>query len=438
MKTILAALILYIICFFTIIPAYADVIVLDDGRTLEGKIIKETEERITLKVKYGEIEILKHKISAIRRCPTAYEEYEEKAKEVEKTAQAHYDLAKWCEEKELGPKAKKHYLKALEIDPTFTPAGKALGYEKVEEKWLSPDDAKKAKGLVKFEGRWIKKEEKEKIVAGRDEKKQKELREKYEVGERFFVAQRTNLVLVTDLPEKKRKELINAAGALHDAIKKRFGKLFRKERDWPLVIFAFEKRDDFKERVKKDGLEDAVECHGYYSGKNKRSYIFECTSPDTVHMLLHEFTHQIYVERMLKGGARSQAWIFEGLAEYYEGHDLEEGGLCKAKPHRINCYRAKQLAKNDKLFPIEDMIKADQLTELFEEYDTEECFDAYAQAWAFVYYLLEGDKGKHRSKFMRFMKKDLQGEGTPEEFKKIFGSDLDKFKSSLAKYLKGL
>lgn len=437
MKTLLTALILYIICFCAAAALYADVIVLKNGNEIEGKIIGETEDRVVLKTSYGQIELAKSQITEIRRAPTAFEEYEKKAKEVEKTAQAHYDLAKWCEGKELRKEAMKHYGKALEIDPAFAPAGQALGYEKVEGKWLSPDDAKIAKGLVKFEGKWVKKEEKEKIIDGRDEKKQKELRKEYEVGDKFFVAERTDLTLVTDLPEKKRKELIDAAGALHDAIKERFGKLFRKERDWPLVIFAFEKRDDFKERVKKDGLEDAVECHGYYSGKNKRSYIFECASPDTVHMLLHEFTHQIYVERMLKGGARSQAWIFEGLAEYYEGHDMEEGGLCKAKPHRINCYRAKQLAKKDTLFPMEEMIKADQLTELFEEYDTEECFDAYAQAWAFVYYLLEGDKGKHRPKFIRFMKKDLQGEGTPEEFKKVFGN-LDKFKNGLAKYLKGL
>jgi hypothetical protein len=418
---------------------YADVIVFRDGRTIEGKIIKETDERITLKVRYGEVEILRSKIAEIKRGPTAYEQYEKKAKKVESTAQAHYKLGLWCVEKELREEAKKHHRKALEIDPAFAPAGKALGYEKVEGKWLSPDEAKKARGLVKFEGKWIPKEERDQILAERDGKKQDELRKKYEVGPDFFIASRKNFILVANLPEKKRKKLLEAAGALYNSMKERFGTLFVKKHDWPLVIFAFGKRDDYKERVKKDGLDEAVECHGYYSGKKKRAYIFDCASPDLVHMLLHEFTHQIYVERMMKWGPgiRSRAWIFEGLAEYHEGHDVKDGKLGKPKPHQMNLYRAKAAAREGKLIPIEKVIEADQLTELFEEYNSEECYNTYAQVWAMAYYLLEGDKGRHKAKFERFMKKDLRGEGTPEEFKRIFGSDLAKFQGRLEKFLKG-
>ncbi len=417
----------------------ADVIVLRDGRSLEGKIIKETDETLTLRLKYGEVEISKSHIIEIRRGLTALDKYKKKAAKVENTAQAHYELGQWCAGKELREEAKKHYGKALEIDPSFSLAGKALGYEKAGGKWLPPDEAKKARGLVKFEGKWIPKEERDARLAERDGKKQEEFRKEYGVGPAFFVSKRKNFILVCNLPEKKRKELIEAAGALYAAHSERFKELFVKGRNWPLVIFAFSNREEYREWVKKEGLEKAVDCFGFYSGRKQRAYLFEGASPDVVHMLLHEFTHQIYVERMMERGARSNAWIFEGFAEFFEGHDIKDGRLGKSKPHITNRYTAKNAAKEGKLIPIEKMIAADQISELFGgEYSAQECYIAYAQAWAMVYYLLEGDGGKHRTKFMRFMKKDLRGEGTPEEFKRIFGSDLDKFQNRLKRFLKGL
>lgn len=418
---------------------WADVVVMKDGRELEGRIVGETDEAVTLRLRYGEVTVPRSRIAEIRRGPTPLDEYGEKAAAVADTAQSHCELAQWCDEKGLGEEAKHHYRKALEIDPSFTPAGRALGYKEVGGKWLSPDEAKKARGLVKFEGKWIPKEDRDNILAERDEAKQQELREQYGVGPEFHVAKRTCFVLVSDLPEKERGELVRAAGALYAAIEERFGECFVKDRDWPLVIYAFAERDGYRERVKADGVEKAQDSYGYYHGKKRSSYLFRCGSPSTVQMLLHEFTHQIYVERMMSRGARSHAWIFEGLAEYYEGHALKGDKLGAVTPHRINLAVARRAAREETLLPTEKLIETKDLSELFTGgYESEECRTAYAQAWAMVYYLLEADGGKHRQKFLRFMKKDLAGEGTPEEFKKVFGSDLGRFGEKVARFVKGL
>jgi len=421
--------------------AVADTVIFKDGRKLEGKIIKETETSVKLKVKYGEVDIPKSRIGEIKRGPTVLDEYEKKAASLEDSAKAHFELGKWCREKELDQEAKKHFRRALELDRTYSPAGEALGYEEVEGKWLSPEEAKKARGLVKFEGKWIEKEKHEQILAERDSKKQEELRKKYKVGPEFFIMTRSNCILVSDLILDERKRMLKVMEAVYGAIESRFKNLFIKKHDWPLLVFVFRNREDYKRRVKDDGLDGAVEAYGFYSGKHKTSYVFRWPSPSTESLLQHEFTHQVYVERMMipGPGIRAHAWIFEGVAEYYEGLEFKNGKLGKARPHRMNLGYARHAAKEGKLIPLEKMLEAEKLSDLFEgDYDSQECLTAYGQAWATVYYLLEGEGGKHRSKFERFLKKDLKGEGTLDEFKRIFGRDLDGFQKKLVDFINNL
>lgn len=415
----------------------ADVVVLKDGRKLEGKIVKETESTLTLRMKYGEVEYRLSQVASVERCPTAQEEYEKKAGEVEKTAGAHYRLGRWCARKGLHEEARKHYKRALEIDGSYTPAGRALRYEKVDGKWLPRAEAREARGLVKFEGKWITRQKRDKILLERDSVRQDQYRKEYDVGPEFFVMKRKAHVLVSDLPVEKRLKLLAAAAALYAAIERRFRRFFVKGRNDPMVVFAFSKREDYRKRVEKDGIDAALESFGYYSGPRRRVYLFECAVPTIVRMLQHECTHQIYVERMMERGVRSHHWIFEGLAEYYEGFDFNGEKLSEPRPHTVNLAEAKRAAKEGKLFPCEKMIETKDLSELFGgDFASEDCKMAYAQAWAMVYYLLEGDGGRHRSKFERFMKKDLKGKGEPSEFKKIFGSNLKKFQEKIVNFLK--
>ncbi len=422
-------------------PVFADAVVFRDGRKLEGKIVKETEESLTLRVKYGEVVVPKRDIASVERGPTALEEYRKKAAEAGETAKARYELGQWCRQKGLDEEAKKEYGKALEIDSSYAPAGKALGYEKVEGRWLSPDEAKRARGLVKFEGKWVSKEDRDGILAERDSKKQVELRKKYNVGPEFFVSERKVCVLITDLPEDERKKLLAAAQAVYADMKERFEKFFIKKHDWPLVTYAFGKRDDFRKRLKDDGIEEGAEAYGYYSGAKRTSYVFKCFSPTTERMLQHEFTHQVHIERMMKPGrsSRSRAWLFEGLAEFNEGRTFKDGKLGKPEPHHGNLAYARKALQDGNMIPLEKLLAAEKFTDLHgTDFNSEECFRAYGQAWALVYYLLEGDGGRHRTKFERFMKKDIEGEGSLEEFKRIFGSDLAKFQKNFEKFIRSL
>jgi hypothetical protein len=66
-------------------------------------------------------------------------EYTAKLAAAPQNAKGQYDLAKWCESKKLKAEATAAYQKAIELDPEFEPARKALGQRKVLGRWVSDE-----------------------------------------------------------------------------------------------------------------------------------------------------------------------------------------------------------------------------------------------------------------------------------------------------------
>jgi len=65
------------------------------------------------------------------------EQYEKKRLEAPQTARGQTDLGRWCERVKLREEAVKAYERAIEIDPDFADARKALGHKKVLGRWTS-------------------------------------------------------------------------------------------------------------------------------------------------------------------------------------------------------------------------------------------------------------------------------------------------------------
>jgi hypothetical protein len=57
------------VALLSISLAFADMVHLKDGRTLEGKIISETKDTITLKMALGEVSIKREEIKEIEKKP---------------------------------------------------------------------------------------------------------------------------------------------------------------------------------------------------------------------------------------------------------------------------------------------------------------------------------------------------------------------------------
>jgi len=151
----------------------ADVIRLRSGGTLEGELVpaEGDPDRVGVQTAASETPfvIRKVRIEAIEEEETPLDTYLERRSAIEsaaeETAQAHYELAVWCEGHELSGPARRHYKRAVEIDEEFGPAQEKLGRVYYNGEWMTYDALKEAQGLVQHEGKWVTPEERERLQA---------------------------------------------------------------------------------------------------------------------------------------------------------------------------------------------------------------------------------------------------------------------------------
>ncbi|MFH1421657.1 MAG: DUF1570 domain-containing protein [Planctomycetota bacterium] len=427
---------LFIFVFIIILfsSLQADTIVTIDKKRLEGKITSETSEEVTIQLKYGEIKIKKSDIVSIDKNKTVWEEYEERSKEIAGTAQAHYELGKWCQKKELLSDAKFEFKRALELDKDFEPAAKELKQIKVEgEGWVTEERAKELQGFVLHKGKWIKKEELDSEI----DKLQPQFRQEENLPENFYIIKRGNYIFCTETGKEKAKEMHTAAEALYEAVKNKFEKFLNEKEKEPLKILLFKNRDNYAKFTLEDGVEKAGTAYGYYSGTKKKAYLFENSSnPSTLEMLFHEGTHQIFVERMMPSGGSVTGWFFEGMAEYFEGADYKNNKLILGTIYRNNLMYFKEALEDGylKIWKIEPFLESKTITDFFPFYGTQECKLAYAEAWLLFYYFLHSENGKNFRNFLKYFEYETKGKGSIEIFKQIIEKDPNKFAEKVKAY----
>jgi hypothetical protein len=146
--------------------ALADTVYLDGGGILEGTIIDEDEDGIVLKCKYGEVPISRDQIDYIERG-NHKEIYEARLKALKQDDQdGHYVLGAWAAGVGLEKESSERYEYILKLNPDHEGARSALGYYKVDERWVPEEEYYSARGCVKYHGRWMPKEDAEKLQAG--------------------------------------------------------------------------------------------------------------------------------------------------------------------------------------------------------------------------------------------------------------------------------
>ncbi len=139
--------------------ASADLVHLHGGRTVEGLVI-EIGDEIEVEGRHGSVRIARAKVERIEKKPVPWLEFENRRSELAPgDAAGHFRLAVYCRENGLKPEALAELLAAVEADPNFEPARKALGHRKVGDRWMTEEEYQQALGFVLYEGEWIKPEQ---------------------------------------------------------------------------------------------------------------------------------------------------------------------------------------------------------------------------------------------------------------------------------------
>ena len=136
-----------------------DVVHLKSGEQLAGRVT-DGLLAIRLDTSAGEVSIPWGKIEKIDRETYTRTAYHERAAAVaDDDAKSHFILALWCRRQGLSEEMEAELGKVLKIDPDHQGARAALGFEKVDDKWVAGDQIRTAKGFVNRGGRWLLEEE---------------------------------------------------------------------------------------------------------------------------------------------------------------------------------------------------------------------------------------------------------------------------------------
>src|SRR5262245_7641077 len=116
-------------------PTRADVVVLKDGRRIEGTIVRD-DQKVVVKTGLGELEFDRSAVKEILRGKTPREEFAER-EAAARTADEFSALGDWAKEHDLASLARKAWKRAIELDPDHAAARASLGFVRYGSEWLT-------------------------------------------------------------------------------------------------------------------------------------------------------------------------------------------------------------------------------------------------------------------------------------------------------------
>jgi hypothetical protein len=119
--------------------AGADTLYLKNGGKFTGRVVKETSTTVEFEIRgIGAQVFQKKEILKIEKGASIFDEYDKKKAETStKDAAALFELGKWCVDNRLRKEAKSAFRAVIKLSPDHESARAALGFVRVQGKWLS-------------------------------------------------------------------------------------------------------------------------------------------------------------------------------------------------------------------------------------------------------------------------------------------------------------
>jgi hypothetical protein len=150
--------------------AQADEVYLKGGGRISGIVAEESEGSVHVEIGAGLVSVPVSQVERIVRSASPLATYQMRARALKANDLSGWlELAAWAQRMDLSTQAREAYNQVLALDPTNAAAQRALGNQLVGDRWLSRDDAMRAQGYVQFEGQWVSPDEREALLAERNE-----------------------------------------------------------------------------------------------------------------------------------------------------------------------------------------------------------------------------------------------------------------------------
>lgn len=116
--------------------ARGDIFHLTSGGTIDGQRLETEGDQYKIRTVVGVVSVPVSAVERVEKAATPFEEYDRRVAQAGETAADQTELAAWCDEQGLRVERRKHLLRAIELNPDYAPARRALGYVRVGEMWV--------------------------------------------------------------------------------------------------------------------------------------------------------------------------------------------------------------------------------------------------------------------------------------------------------------
>ena len=171
---------------------------------------------------------------------------------------------------------------------------------------------------------------------------------------------------------------------------------------------------------------------GYFLSRDDINYIALYTGRDkasTYNTIFHEYIHFLIDNNL--GRSRVPPWFNEGIAEYYDQFSIKDDKVVTLGGLNNNHLRSLQ---NTKLIPFEVFFNIDYYSLNRQGSHSANIF--YAQSWALMHYLMQGNGGKRSPQLRRFLNLVMTGKEPKEAFQSAFQTDYASMEKELRRYVR--
>jgi tetratricopeptide (TPR) repeat protein len=183
-------------------------------------------------------------------------------------------------------------------------------------------------------------------------------------------------------------------------------------------------------RPKRDGKPDE-EIAGYFQPGEDLNYItisIDGKRGDAYSTIFHEYVHFLLDTNF--GRSDVPPWFHEGLAEYYQTFKIENDQkvtLGDIQPGHL------QLLQTNQLIPLKTFFEIDNFSLHQNGNHSRSIF--YAQAWALIHYLIQGNKGASSDNMNKFLNLSIGNVEPAKAFQEAFQMDYAAMEVALKKYV---
>ena len=369
-------------------PAASDVVRLENGKELEGRVVYEDEEELVIRIGSKNRTLDQEDVASVESHSRYLARFLEEIASA-RGLDAWLQLARDCTEWGLTREARLCWLKVLLAEPDNDEANAALEHIERSGKWLVPHGGKYLpwEKYLKVHEKW---------------------RDAWELGTTHFDL-RTNLELSAG---------INAAFDLELLVHNLYSELAVPLRLYdvlePMKAEIHGRGDSFRS--------GPVGSRGWFDRSAEALLVDAGPDPTNYDraLLVHEACHELFyftLQENKKGRSSLPPWLDEGLAEYFASQSRSGNG------RRFDYSERKHRTHFERHASAEEPLTLSRLLNLeFGEFQAGRDTDLrYAQCYTLVHFLMKGDGQSWRARFHDYLRNVYAGKGSSAAFRKAMG-----------------